>query len=188
MALTDLLHDWHDFYVLAGTAAATLVGLMFVAASIGASVFNESNRSGVRAFLSPTVVHFSAVLVISLMITVPVHQWSALGAILGVGGLAGTIYSGAILAHIVIGRNYRVGLIDRMFYALIPVVGYGLVLVAAILLFLQSALGTVAIAGAVLILLLAGIRNAWDMTMWAAIRAPTSDAGAAAPPPRAPGQ
>jgi hypothetical protein len=34
----ELLHEWHDFYVLLGTASATLVGLMFVAVSIGTSV------------------------------------------------------------------------------------------------------------------------------------------------------
>jgi hypothetical protein len=61
-AFTDLIHVWHDFYVLVGTASATLVGLMFVAASIGAQVFTEQNREGMRAFISPTVVHFSAVL------------------------------------------------------------------------------------------------------------------------------
>src|SRR5215831_16111274 len=40
----ELFHTWHDFYLLVGTASATLVGLMFVAASIGASVFSEQNR------------------------------------------------------------------------------------------------------------------------------------------------
>src|SRR5262249_26047214 len=38
--LGELLHSWHDFYLLVGTASATLVGLMFVAASIGAQVFS----------------------------------------------------------------------------------------------------------------------------------------------------
>ena len=30
------LEHWHEFYVLLGTAAATLVALQFVAASVGA--------------------------------------------------------------------------------------------------------------------------------------------------------
>ena len=38
-SLADLIEDWHDFDLLVGTAAATLVGLMFVAASIGASFY-----------------------------------------------------------------------------------------------------------------------------------------------------
>jgi hypothetical protein len=40
-----LLHEWHDFYVLVGTASATLVGLMFVAVSIGTTIFNEDDRA-----------------------------------------------------------------------------------------------------------------------------------------------
>ena len=31
-----MLEGWHDFYILLGTAAAALVVLLFVAASIGA--------------------------------------------------------------------------------------------------------------------------------------------------------
>ena len=42
-SFAELVEDWHDFDVLVGTAAATLVGLMFVAASIGASVFTEKD-------------------------------------------------------------------------------------------------------------------------------------------------
>ena len=51
-SLAELVDDWHDFDVLVGTAAATLVGLMFVAASIGASVFTEKDRAALKAFIS----------------------------------------------------------------------------------------------------------------------------------------
>ena len=44
-SLAELLHDWHDFYVLVGTASATLVGLMFVAVSIGTAIFNEDHSA-----------------------------------------------------------------------------------------------------------------------------------------------
>src|SRR5215211_2710718 len=66
-SLADLIEDWHDFDLLVGTAAATLVGLMFVAASIGASIYTEKNRPGMQAFISPTVVHFTSVLVLALL-------------------------------------------------------------------------------------------------------------------------
>jgi hypothetical protein len=42
--MTEILRDWHDFYVLMGTMAATLVGLMFVAASIGAGLFTDEHK------------------------------------------------------------------------------------------------------------------------------------------------
>ena len=32
---------WHEYYTLAGTASATLVGLLFVAASVGSSVWER---------------------------------------------------------------------------------------------------------------------------------------------------
>ncbi len=33
MAPSEALREWHDFYVLIGTASGALIGLMFVAAS-----------------------------------------------------------------------------------------------------------------------------------------------------------
>jgi hypothetical protein len=34
-----MLEAWHDFFTLVGASAATLVGLMFVAASVGTGLF-----------------------------------------------------------------------------------------------------------------------------------------------------
>jgi hypothetical protein len=49
-SLTERVEDWHDFDVLVGTAAATLVDIIFVAASIGASVFTEKDRAALKDF------------------------------------------------------------------------------------------------------------------------------------------
>src|SRR5260221_8841463 len=87
----ELVDNWHDFDLLIGTAAATLVGLMFVAASIGASVFTEKSRGAMKAFISPTVVHFTTVLVIAVLAVVPTHEWGTLAGLLALVGLAGEI-------------------------------------------------------------------------------------------------
>src|SRR5258707_12625537 len=89
----ELVDNWHDFDLLIGTAAATLVGLMFVAASIGASVLTEKSRAAMQAFISPTVVPFTTVLVIPCLAVVPTHEWATLAGLLAVVGLAGAIYS-----------------------------------------------------------------------------------------------
>jgi len=183
-SLAELLHDWHDFYVLVGTASATLVGLMFVAASIGSSIFNEEHRAPVRAFISPTVTHFASALFTTLLVTIPTHGWLSLGGLLGAEGLAGTIYCGAILVQIIIRHRFNVDLTDQLFYALLPTVGYLLLLIAAVLLLMHSAESTNVIAAALLTLLLAGIRNAWDMTVWIVTRVPSSRAPT--PPPDGP--
>ena len=181
MTFAEMLHDWHDFYVLLGTASATLVGLMFIAASIGATVFSEANRAALAAFITPTVIHFGAVLFACLVVTIPTHSRHSLGAVLGIGGLAGTVHSGRLLVQLIIRHSFKVDLVDRAFYVLIPLVAYLIALAAAVLLFEQSALGAELIAAALLILLFAGLRNAWDMMVWIMIKVPGG------PPPPAAG-
>src|SRR5215813_3519473 len=170
-SLAELLREWHDFYVIIGTASATLVGLMFVASSIGATVFSEESRAALAAFITPTVVHFTAVLFASLVVTIPSHSWHSLGVVLGAGGLAGVVYCGQILVEVIVRHRFNVDLIDRLFYALIPMLGHLLALVAAVLLFEHSAMGADAIAAALLVLRFAGIRNAWDMMVWIVLKA-----------------
>ena len=114
-SLAELVEDWHDFDVLVGTAAATLVGLMFVAASIGASVFTEKDRAALKAFISPTVVHFTTVLVIAVVALVPTHEWHTLASLLAVVGVAGAVYSVNVWIELFIHRRFNVDVVDRLF-------------------------------------------------------------------------
>jgi len=173
--VTDLLHAWHDFYLLVGTASATLVGLMFIAASIGAQIFKEENRGAMEAFISPTVVHFSTTLFVSIFATVPVHSGLPLTALFVVIGLAGFAFSARVWVQLLIRRSFRVDVIDRLFYALIPCGGHLLVPIAGVTLIMHPELGLDCLAAASLILLFAGIRNAWDMTMWIVIKIPVGE-------------
>src|SRR5437763_5683264 len=93
-SLADLIHDWHDFYLLVGTASATLVGLMFVTGSIGANLFTEKNAAAMRAFISPTVVHFSVVLLICILARIPSHTSATLGILVLAVGAPGRVYPG----------------------------------------------------------------------------------------------
>jgi hypothetical protein len=168
----EVLHAWHDFYLLAGTASATLLGLMFVAASIGASVFTEKHRAPMRAFLSPTSVHFSAVLLLCLLAAPPWPSAFSLAIALAVSGAAGTIYSARVAADIFIRGHFHIDIADRAFYGVIPLIGHLLVVAAAILLFTRHAAGLEVFAAALMALLAASIRNAWDMMVWIVIRVP----------------
>jgi hypothetical protein len=62
-----LVRDWHDFYALVGVAIATLVGRMFVAASIRTTIFSEKAREPMKVFITPTLVHFSIALLICIL-------------------------------------------------------------------------------------------------------------------------
>jgi hypothetical protein len=177
----ELFREWHDFYVLVATASATLVGLMFVAMSIGATVFNEEHRAAMATFITPTVVHFAAVLFAGLAIVVPVQTWGTLAVVLGAGGLAGAIYCGRLLVWLFVRHSFKVEREDQLFYVLIPLVGYLLVLVVAALLLMAPRAGADVMAIAIFVLLIAGLRNAWDMMVWIVLRAPSGGAPPAPP-------
>src|SRR5262245_41255703 len=66
---------------------------MFVAVSIGTSVFTEKDRAAMKAFISPTVVHFSAVLFVAIVSLIPSHDWPALAGLLALVGIPGAAYS-----------------------------------------------------------------------------------------------
>ena len=174
--MTNQLHDWHDFYLLIGTASATLVGLMFVAASIGTRFFDEAREPAVRLFLTPTVSHFSAILVTCLAATAPSHTRISLAILFFAGGAAGVGYTATVWI-----RMRRRGFIttldvaDRLGYILFPGVGYLLMIGSGITLLLRADLGLDMLAATLVFLLLLGIRNAWDMTLWVMLRTPNQE-------------
>lgn len=169
--LATLMQAWHDFYLLIGTAAATLVGLMFVSASVGGGYMTEERRPGIRAFFSPTIFHFAAVLVACLVLLAPKQSWEALGAILLGCGLAGLLYAGSVWRQMLQQGYLRdIDAEDRLWYARAPVVCYLLVAFAATLVLLQLPVGIDLLAATLVLLLLVGIRNAWDITLWLVMR------------------
>ena len=172
--VAETFHDWHDFFLLLGTASATLVGLMFIAVSIGASIFKEENRPALEVFLGPTVVHFAAALVFCILALVPLHGWLSLACLAGFIGLAGFFYAGRIWFRLARSR-YEIDLLDRTFYAPLPALAYLIVLAAAAMFYGQSEWGFVAAAAGLITLIVAAIRNAWDMMIWIALKTPVAD-------------
>ena len=67
--------QWQNFYMLLGGASATLVGLMFIAISLGSGRWTAEDKPivnvGLSAFLSPTFIHFVYVLVTAVIVFVP---------------------------------------------------------------------------------------------------------------------
>jgi hypothetical protein len=157
------LAPWHEFYGLLGTAAASLVALLFVAVSIGASILSPEHTGATRTYMSPVVFHYTAVLFISLIALIPTQTPDSLA--LSVGALAAV----GLVTSIVI--SYRVAhvakhyLEDDFAYGILPAVAYAAALVAAMLFIYQSAAAPNVLAGALLLLLVVNIRNAWDLML-----------------------
>jgi hypothetical protein len=171
LSFDEAIKPWHDFYTLVGTASATLVGLLFVAASVGAGVYNKDRLPGLRAFLSPSVVHFSSVLVACIIAMVPTGSWLLAGLLVGADGAFGFAYSGLVWRNIWRhGMHRAIDLEDRFYYAALPTLGHAITLGAAVALLVQAPAGCGVLALAMGVLLLAGIRNAWDITLWTVTR------------------
>jgi len=167
MPLADVMTRWHEFYTLLGTASATLVGLLFVAASVSSGVFSSDRRAPLRAFLSASVVHFSGILAVCLMVLAPVRSGIGFSAMIVAGGGFGLVYCGLIWRDLVRdGLSARIDLEDRVWYVGIPVIGYLLEAAAGVTLALRPDFGPMALAAATGILMVVGIHNAWDITVW----------------------
>jgi len=163
-----MLDGWHEFYGLLGTAAAALVALLFVAASIGAGYLSAARGSPTRTFTSPIVFHYTYVLFLSLMALVPVNTDTSQAIILGVTAAVGLVYSAFILAGVL--RSSAADIDDRLGYGASPLAAYAAALAASVFIFERSPVGPPLLAGALVLLLLVNIRNAWDLTVFFAQR------------------
>lgn len=160
----ETLKEWHDFYVLVGTAGATLLGLLFIAVSLGAGYLTEERQSATRTFMSPVVIHFTSVFFLSAITLFPSHEARFFAALIGGTASIGVVVSTYITIKVV--RTEMTNYVeDYLAYGLLPGLGYLALLVAAVLIYLEQDFGLNALAGALLLLVIVNIRNAWDLML-----------------------
>lgn len=159
----QLLEHWKDFYLLVGTAAAALVALLFVAASIGAGIISRHAAGPTRTYMSPVAFHFTSVLFVSAAALVPTHTRLTLGLLVGLNAIAGMVYAAFILWRLFTDNIADVA--DRICYGIIPFFAYAAGLAAAWLIFRGSQHAPEFLASTVVLLLIVNIRNAWDLLL-----------------------
>jgi hypothetical protein len=158
---------WESFYVIIGSSAAALTGLQFVVIVLGAEV-NAIGEGATRAFGTPTVVHFCAVLFVSAVLSAPWHAFSNVGMVIGACGAAGVMYVLTVIRHARRQSDYRPVLEDWMWHGVLPLTAYAGLLVAAIVLARHPEPTLFAIGAVALLLLFVGIHNAWDAVTFVA--------------------
>lgn len=165
--LAEALSHWYEFYSLLGTASATMVGLLFVAATVGGGVFSGDRRAPLRVFLSASVVNFSLILAACLVVLAPVRSWELLGVLILGCVLFGLTHSClAWRDTLVDGLIKAIDFEDRTWYLALPIVGYLCVATSGVTLALRLDLGCDALAASMGMLLAIGLHNAWDITVW----------------------
>ena len=146
-------HDWHDFYMLLGTASAALVALLFVAVSIGASFLTPERSAATRTFMSPVVFHFST----------PSHTALSLAIGITLVAVARLAYTTVVLVGLA--RASISDIADWFGYGILPLVSYVAMIATAGLVISRAALAADIPAAALLLLLAVNIRNAWDLML-----------------------
>ena len=161
-----MLHGWDNFFIKAGTAAATPIGLMFVAVTVGTGFSTSRIVHGTRSFVTPTLVRFVGVLFLSLAVLAPWPSALPIGIILSLGGVIGLAYQIKVAV-----TRHKVGLVltgwhDWLPYVGVPALGSAGLIVGTAGLLVQKSFAAYAIACATVLPLFAGIYGAWDLTLW----------------------
>jgi hypothetical protein len=99
--------------------------------------------------------------------------WEA-SLLVGLAGLWGVIYVFIVLWEVRHRLSYHLVLSDWLWYTLLPLLAYSALLVGGILLPISAALALFVIAAGTLLLVIMGIRNAWDVVTYMLIEVPQS--------------
>ena len=162
----SLLVGWENFYVIVGSTAGGLTGLTFVVIALVRDM-GRATPEGLGAFVTPTIVHFVAVLAMAAFLTMPHQSVAILSCGFALAGAAGLIYQVFILRGMQRQRgNYLPVLEDWMFNAIVPALVYLCLLALSVLIWHRPAAALFAVAALSLIVLFVGIHNAWDIAVW----------------------
>jgi hypothetical protein len=163
------LGAWESFYVIVGSSAAALTGLQFVVIVLGAEV-NALALPTTRAFGTPTIVHFCAVLLVSEILSAPWHAFSSVALALGACGVAGVVYGMTVVRDARRQTDYRPVLEDWIWHGVLPLVAYAALLGAAVALPRHAATSLFVVGATAVLLLFVGIHNAWDAVIYIALK------------------
>lgn len=158
----SLLTDWENFYVIVGSSAAALTGLMFVVITLIAGSRDRRSGGALAAFGTPNVVHFGAALLIAAILSAPWQVLWPIALLLGLAGLGGVIYVVIVARRARSQTEYQPVFEDWLFHVALPFVAYGVLIIAAILLLSNPTPEMFAIGAVTVLLLFIGIHNAWD--------------------------
>jgi hypothetical protein len=166
--VSEVLGAWNGFYVMTGSSAAALTGLMFVVVTLISDTDRSASHDGLSTFSTPTVVHFCYALFMSALMSAPFPSLVPISIILGCAGAVGLCYVARIALRTAKLQTYRPDAEDWVWNTLLPFFAYALLVTGAIAMHAAPALALYAPAAAVALLIFVGIHNAWDVVTFLA--------------------
>ena len=160
---------WQSFYQMTGEAAATLTGLLFIVSTLASSRPAATAMRGLALFTSPTFFNLASVVAISALALAPDGEGRSRAAIIFVWAALGFVYTGdrMIRIHAIPEQSHWS---DRWCYGVWPTFAYLALAVASASVWSGMEHAPYALALSLLALLMAAIRNAWDLVTWLALR------------------
>lgn len=163
-AWLEYFEQWHEFFLMAGTAAVTLAGLLFVAISLHVETLVHESREHLLELARATLMTFVMVLVLSLMMLVPQINQRIVGFQLLVLGGVFTVLTVRLLLFVPKSSDEHFS--TRLFRRrlILPLVGYVWVgMTGAVLLMGGAPRSMMMIIGAVCMLLGNASGTSWDL-------------------------
>ena len=157
---------WQTFYLMVGSSAAALIGLLFVVITLSGEVDPSKAGAAQGTFLTPTVLHFAIVFVISCAAVAPKLPPALMAAATAVPALVGLAYAVAAVVRLATGKISAPHWTDYAFYGVLPAGCYLWLLVTACGVWQEAAFAEPSMALGMVALLLLAIRDAWDLATW----------------------
>ncbi len=162
-----MFEGWGEFYLLAGSAAAVLIGLIFVVVTLMQDRPRSSVLTGSKLYMGPVVLNVSFALVLSAAALVPGMSAKCFAVISSGVSVWGLVRGVQCIAGItaLTGEN-KPHWSDVWFYGVIPTLLYVLLALASHAIWTGQPGATYGIAAVITALLLVTIRNEWDLVTW----------------------
>ncbi len=160
----QLVHEWQMFYATIATAAATLVGLLFVAMSLNVRMFARSGNIGLKKLAVQTLTNFLFIIIFALIFLIPRQERFGLGIPLICNGLVGLIST--ISNHRILLSNIPKGISQRKTYtrAAMTLGAFVILIIVAFLVMVRASTASLYWLVAPMILLLTSASlNTWSL-------------------------
>src|SRR5580765_3255701 len=159
-----MFEGWSEFYLMAGGAAAVLIGLIFVVISLMQDRSRDSVLAGSKLYMGPIVLGVSFIFSLSAAALIPGISGREFAGIAGVVSLWGLVRG--IMSSVGIGRRKDVHWTDVWFYGVFPSAAYVAVGAVAIAFWQDWPWARDGLAVVITLGLLLAIRNEWDLITW----------------------
>lgn len=160
---------WWNFFYMCGSSAAALMGLMFVAVTLGWRLIKKDTIALTHVFLTAIVFHFLQVLLLCCLVAVPVDSplllagGAAGSALIRLGGIPATCRRLRAEA-----KRVEITRTDWFNIVLMPSGVYLALILAGAGLYSGAVWALPLLAGSCLFMLLGSAYGAWDMLLWIA--------------------